>query len=528
MSLLNNKTFYPTPKKLADKMIWKINGNPVKILEPSAGKGDLIEYFNNRHKYDHHRLDISAIEIDHDLQATLRGKKIKVIDSDFLAFAGADKFDLIIANPPFDDGDKHLLKAIDILYRGQIVFLLNAETLKNPYSNTRKELASKLAKLNADIEYIPNAFLDAERKTGVEVALISIVIERAVENDLFAGANDKASHISPEIEENNELTTRRAVEDLVAEYNQVVQIGIDTIVGYFRNYRKIGKYIGINEEADKNYSSRSEDMTGKMQVQVNHLLKVIRKDFWMRTLDLKDVSSRLTSKKREEFDHQVNQRCDMDFTAANIRQFILNLMAGHEKTLTEAVLDVFDKFTIENSYTGGLYNDNIHLFNGWKTNNAFKVGKRVIIPVRASYGNPWVGYSGWKLDYKASEQLRDIDLVMNYFDGMESYLSLNKAIDDAFSRNQSSSIKSTYFTATVYKKGTIHLRFNDENILRRFNLAACMGKQWLPHDYGRKTYEEMPVEEKQVVESFEGVKSYSKNINRPVFAERANTLQLSS
>ena len=87
--------------------------------------------------------NISAIEINKDLFAALRGKNIKVIDYDFLLFSGPDKFDLIIANPPFNEGDKHLLKAIDIMYRGEIVFLLNAETLKNPYSNSRKSLVKK-------------------------------------------------------------------------------------------------------------------------------------------------------------------------------------------------------------------------------------------------------------------------------------------------------------------------------------------------------------------------------------------------
>ena len=39
-------------------------------------------------------------------------------------------------NPPFSEGDKHLLKAINIMKNGgQIVCILNAETIKNPYSN---------------------------------------------------------------------------------------------------------------------------------------------------------------------------------------------------------------------------------------------------------------------------------------------------------------------------------------------------------------------------------------------------------
>src|SRR3990167_7900638 len=159
--MLNNKTFYPTPEHLVGRMWAKVKGHPTKALEPSAGKGDLIKERPDdgyRHRY----IDFYAIEIDPDLQATLRGKDIKVIDTDFLSFGGPDKFDLIIANPPFDEGDKHLLKAIEVMYRGEIVFLLNAETLRNPHTNTRKLLVRKLAELGAEIEYIQDGFIDAE------------------------------------------------------------------------------------------------------------------------------------------------------------------------------------------------------------------------------------------------------------------------------------------------------------------------------------------------------------------------------
>ena len=172
----DNKNYYPTPETLAIKMIAKIKNNPTKILEPSAGKGALITAIINNYHYCANRQEIFAIEKNQEFQAILRDKKIKVLDSDFLQFSGPDKFDLIISNPPFDAGDAHLLKALDIMYRGQIIFLLNAETLRNPYTNNRKLLVEKLLKFNAEIEYIKNAFLDAERKTGVEIALVNIIL----------------------------------------------------------------------------------------------------------------------------------------------------------------------------------------------------------------------------------------------------------------------------------------------------------------------------------------------------------------
>ena len=101
--MLENKTFYPTPPKLINRMIKLIKAQPNNALDPSAGKGDLIEALKKEHWNGHYHTSlvnsesISAIEIDQDLRATLRGKGIKVIDSNFLEFSGPDKFDLIVA-----------------------------------------------------------------------------------------------------------------------------------------------------------------------------------------------------------------------------------------------------------------------------------------------------------------------------------------------------------------------------------------------------------------------------------------------
>ena len=66
---------------------------------------------------------------------------------------------------------------------GTIVSLLNAETIKNPYSNERKQLTNLLDKYNAEIEYIENAFSSADNTTNVEIALIKVYIPNKVHTD---------------------------------------------------------------------------------------------------------------------------------------------------------------------------------------------------------------------------------------------------------------------------------------------------------------------------------------------------------
>jgi hypothetical protein len=108
---------------------------------------------------------------------------------------------------------------------------------------------------------------------------------------------------------------------------------------------------------------------------------------------------------------------------------------------------------------------------------------------------------------------------MNYFDGgTPGYVSIADALKKAFHLGQNRKIDSTYFEVSVFKKGTIRLTFKDMDILRRFNVVACKEKAWLPDDYNETPYDEMSSERQDVVESFEGKKSYKENYRKSLIA----------
>ena len=95
----------------------------------------------------------------------------------FLTFRPTTKYAAIVMNPPFSAGAARLLKALDVMQDGgKVRCLLNAETLRNPCTNERKELAAKLEELHATVKYIPDAFKNARRAARVEVALVSVDI----------------------------------------------------------------------------------------------------------------------------------------------------------------------------------------------------------------------------------------------------------------------------------------------------------------------------------------------------------------
>jgi len=534
-----NQDFYPTPLSLALKMLKKVNWRNIKhILEPSGGDGTLIEHIkNNANAFKYNNIEIKAIEIEKDLQSILRGKGINVIDSDFLNYNGYDQFDLIIANFPFSNCHQHLLKAIDILFNGQIICIINAETIKNPFSNDRKLLVRKLHELNADIEYINNAFTDAERKTDVEIALVYIKIEKQVETDLFADIEDLAENFIPKkIDfENKDIAIKDNISSIVKEYQFKSKLGIDTIINFYKNFKYIGKYMELETDCSKtryssSFSNDCNNLTNKLKEETNIFIKNIRKDFWHKTLGLPEVQARLTEKRKNEFLESLKAHENMEFTEKNVRQFMINLIENYEEILKDAIEEIFDMLSSRYAWDESIFQKNIRYYNGWKTNSSFKVNRRVILPnVRLT-----INYKGWEISYENRDKCNDIDKVMNYFD-RNVKLNYIKISDIPFLtkyedniiihrdnlkenmiriyNNPYETLESEYFKIKFYKKGTMHLTFKDENILRAFNIEAGKRKGWLPQTYGNKKFNELTFEEKELVKQFEeNIEDYDNNI----------------
>ncbi len=526
--MLNNPNFYPTPKELLIKMTSKVQKwwEIKNILEPSAGSGTIIDYLRRSGELRNSYVNISAIEIDPELQAILRGKDIKLlksqgdlpyewkgaeadlIDSDFLKYNGQEHFDLIIANFPFSDGDAHLLKAIDIMFSGQIVCLLNAETIKNPYSNRRRLLVSKLEELNAEIEYIEDAFLDAERKTPVEVALIYINVDREVETHLYEGMKKDEEMEIEGLEEKKEVATRDGIKNLVINFNRERETVINQIVDFYKNYYLVSKHLSLKvNSSEEDQNQRGKNLTEIMKAKINTFLRELKKSYWQQVTKLPEVKRKLTSKKREEFRAEIEKYQYMEFSESNIRQFVINLIERFPKMIDETIEKLFDDFTSyalrDNSWGDEEYKKNIHYFNAWKTNNGFKINKKVIMPFYLD-----MRWSGFKIDFQKEDFLNDVDLVISYFSTEPQKESLYETCKQALEEGQNRKIDSKFFEISIFKKGTIHFLFKDEDILRRFNIEACKMKKFLPMDYAEREFSDLCESEKDLVRNFEGAKEY--------------------
>ena len=512
------KDFYPTPPKLIDKMLNKIDFKIINtILEPSAGKGNIadkiINKINNisRGFYRERKYDIDCIEINLDLQMILKGKKLRVVHNDFLTYQTYKKYDLIAMNPPFSEGDKHLLKAIDIQRQGgQIVCLLNAETIKNPFSNIRKDLVRKLDEYNAEIEYIEDSFKNAENKTNVEVALIYINIPNLNKKSIILNNLKKEEQYRQEKKDYTDLVESDFIERIITQYNFEIKAGLELISEY-KNIQPLIKqsfkddFCKDNPIIQLTISDRHSDNNDILE---NQYIKNVRYKYWETLFTSDEFNSLLTSNLRQDYMNKINELIDYDFSYYNIKQIQLELSKQMSKGVEDTILDLFEEFS--HKYYWDEMNKNIHYFNGWKTNSCYKINKRVIIPLNAydTYDNRFrCSY------YTVIDKLRDIEKSFNYLDGnLTKEIDLKEILENAEKNSITRNISTKYFNINFYKKGTCHLTFKNLELLKKFNIFGCSKKGWLPPSYGKKNYKDMTDEEKQVIDEFEGKDEYEKTM----------------
>lgn len=523
--------FYPTPQSLVEKMLQGVDWNYIHtILEPSAGKGDILREIAKREDtYRGKGFDVDCVEIDPNLRQILKynfsderecqfdyndaerkcffSNGIHIVHDDFLTYNPYKRYDLIIMNPPFSNGDKHLLKALKMQEKGgSIVCLLNAETLKNPYTESRKTLLELLNKYNAQIEYIDNAFTSAERKTGVEIALIKVFIEQVQEeSDIFNHFNKAQDYedFNPEV---TDIEVTDYIKAAVNLFNVEVKAGLELI----RQYRAMIPYMARSfsgDSYDKTPILRLTDSSsrGYDSISSNEYLKKVRLKYWRELLSNPKYIGKLTNKLQDEYREKVQKLADYDFTEFNIYNLSAEMNSQIKQGIEDEIIAMYDRLTETHSYYPE-FSKNRHYYNGWKTNSAYKIDKKVILPCYGVFSD----WSGEPRSYEARKVLEDIERILNFLDGgmtreVDSWLRIQNHFDLGETKN----IECKFFKVNFYKKGTVHITFTCPELIDRFNIYAGQRKGWLPPAYGKKKYKDMTAEEKEVIDSFQGEKAYN-------------------
>ena len=577
--------FYPTPPKVADLLLEGIEWEkgPV-VLEPSAGTGNIVysvlkKFYESRYRYSDAKINVDCVEIDSHLRSVLRyefmGEKeqdlwkqkkaledkktydrdrhqyreldhhdsallksvteeinvlksgdVRIVHDNFLDFDTFKQYDIIVMNPPFADGDAHLLKAIQLqsLSGGIVRCILNAETIRNPFTNRRRLLQKQLLDMNAEVTFHQNAFSDGERKTDVEIAIVKIEIPAVKQESVIFDRLKKAYSIDEPTADVHDMTVSDFMEQIVSLYKVECNAGIDLI----REYAAMKPYILESFEKDRHYNCPTLTLCvgepGRLSrgtvPSVNDYLKLVRSKYWQALFTNKEFIGRLTSNLREKYMGKIEQLANYDFTLFNIQSIAAEMNAEMGKGIEDTIVALFDKMTEQHAWYPETAK-NVHYYNGWKTNKVHKINSKVILPIYGVFAT----YAWTSETFRVSEAERtiaDIEKVFDYLDGdMTAAVDLHGALQRACEEGRTRNIQLKFFDVTLFKKGTMHIKFRNQELLDRFNIYCSRKKNWLPPNYGKAAYADMSQEEQAVVDGFHGdgtsgagAKDYAKVLER--------------
>lgn len=509
--LFNNTDFYPTPISVIDLMM---SGEIIKdkiFLEPECGKCDIVDYL-----YLEGAKEVLGCEIHEDLRRIAK-EKVKLIGKDFLDLKSHEisHIDHIVMNPPFSNGDEHILHAYNIAPAGcKITALCNMKTITNPYSKTRKELLNVIDSFGY-FENIGDCYSNAERTTNVEIALIRIQKAGSSANDEFEGFFLEEE---PEEQGENGIMRFDAVRDIVQRYVNAVKC--------FDEHRLISDKMN-NLTAPFKVGSLGFTVSGRDKIifTKEDFCKELQKKAWDSIFNKMNMDKYATKSVKDDINKFVEKQHKIPFTMKNVYHMIYIIVGTQSSRMEKSILEVFEKITRH-------YDENRYNVEGWKTNSHYLLNKRFIAPNCVEVGcSGQVARCNW--GSSNFEMIEDLVKALCYItgDNYDNFISLDnfiqyryklvdskgnfinnkrydfickiysydlKEVEREKSNYYDSSVLDTkvewgqwfewaYFRVRAYKKGTLHIEFKDNDLVGRFNQIVAKLKGYPLYEYKEET-----------------------------------------
>jgi hypothetical protein len=492
--------FYPCSKAAWDAMNVDCYGK--RVLDPSAGKGDILKYALQSGAH-----SAEGIEKDVELRRLL-STKYPVIGQDWFDAKSEDisHVQLILINPPYSNADQHILHAWNIAPEGcEIVSQCNAETINNPYSQKRKELKSLIANYGS-VDNFDGAYKVAERSTDVSISVIRLFKPVSATSDAFEGFY----YDMPELNDVSGVVRYNEIQALVNSYTGAVRC-FDRFADVGHELNNICKSVGFGTHGGFNYKVSSVDVDDRGHdkgeiVDKATFARALQKKCWKIVFAKFDLEKYLTRGVMSKVNEFVESRLNYPFTMKNIFRMVETIVGTSGENMERAIVEAVDNFTM---YT----DDNKYNLEGWKTNAGNLLNTKFITPYICEYQYAWEGNNGVKINTHQGKfaQITDLVKALCFLTGKD-YNRMPPIGDSSLSKDLQAELLAIrekeeektgkynrltigypspsgygyfkpntwyewgFFRFKVYKKGTGHFEFLDENVWAKLNQAYGKAK----------------------------------------------------
>lgn len=454
--------FYPTPPEVIEMM--QLDCQNRIILEPHAGKGNIVDYCLN-----HGAKQVLSIEINKDLQEIVKQKSSLIGEDFFLCKPDQiSHIDAIFMNPPFSNADKHILHAWEIAPDGcEIVSLCNWTLIER--SNHR---VGRLITEYGSTNYLGDCFTDAERKTGVEVGILRLhkpISRPDFEFDGFFMEED-------EEEQGIGIMQYNEVRALVNRYVGTMK-AFDAMKESIDSVNNMIGQIGMSNIAL--IIGHEKDVTTKQ-----HFSKIIQMRSWKYIFNKMNMEKYVTSGVMKDINKFVETQEKVPFTMKNIYLMLHIIVGTRQETFNRALEEAIDNFTRHT-------HENRFGVEGWKTNAGFMLNKKFIVEGIMET----LSYMGFTVRHSSYNLARIDDLVkvlcnitaIDYNTIGSLYrFNYDKNHNKMFTIEPNTWYEWGFFDIKFFKKGTMHIKFRDNKVWYQLNKAYGELKGFtLPEKYSK-------------------------------------------
>ncbi len=417
------------------------------FLEPSAGKGNIIDVLNERNAK-----QVLSFEKDQTLARSIQHTSTYLGD-DFLKCTPeqVSHVDYIVMNPPFSQDEQHILHAWNIAPEGcEIVALCNSETVKNQYSTYRRRLGTIISDYGDATTDLKDCFSTSERKTNVNVSLVRLFKPVTSEQYDYEGFF---------LEDEPEYT-----QEGVIKYNEIRTI-VSRYIAAIKCFAKMKENASVMNElvspiglSDGFQYSLSYNNVVTTQTD---FAKELQKKSWQWIFHKMNIEKYVTSSVMKDVNKFVETQSKYPFTMKNIYRMIDIIIGTRSQTMNRSLVDAFDKIT-------GHYHDNRYNLEGWKTNSHYLIGKKFILPnvSKLSFSG------GLKFEWggRNTEHLNDLQKALSFISASnEELVKLEQFKPEDGELEFGTWYDWGFFEIKGFKKGTIHCKFKDDKLWELFN-----------------------------------------------------------
>ena len=504
--------FYPTTKEILSVVFKDIKESSFSLLDIGAGNGNIFKMLEdmiprNSEGWPKNSITKYAFEKSPILINSM-AEDIFIIGTDFHQQTLIDKrVDVIFCNPPYSEYVQWTKKIIKEANSKYIYLIIPSRWKEN--KEILEALKLRVGDQKASYKTLGSFdFLNAERQARcnvdiVRIRLVSDDYRGTLISDPFDIWFNETFKINAEetksydYEENRK--TKEKIKELTKGYNLIERLA-DL---YLKDMEKLKVTYKQIEKLDPDILKEFEVNIAGIKSGLKLKIEGLKNFYWEELFDnLDKITEKLTSKSRRSMLETLRKHTTIDFSVSNAYAIVIWTIKNANKYIDQQLCDVYKGVTEPKNVIN--YKSNKKMVeDDWRFSRSehthYTLDYRIVCEKYNCFNSKT--YGGYDYPNGLEKDIHDflddictigLNLGFNIVDKTHDFEWLPGK--EKYFCYSSVGIGHTFMSVRAYKKGTVHIKFNQE-FMKKFNIEAARLNRWVksPHQMAEET--DLPVEE---------------------------------